>query len=681
MHEHLPVSPELLYFCRVNRYSPVFAFCCSLCCLFVAVKLTAQPLQDTLKEVRIIEQQRDSADVRRLFTAGQQTQTIEKVYRDLYNTQSLANLLSQQTPVFVKSYGINGIATLSIRGASAAQSTVLWNGVPILNPALGVADISILSTGLFDKISLQYGSSAALFGSGNVGGALLLEQYPATFSKDKLVELTLGGGSYGRRDIGAKALWQNDRWRISLRGFYQHTVNDFSYRNDQQEEQKLSNAQLDAGGGLLTADYKLGRQDGGEQVLSLQVWYQQYRREIPPALFEQYSVKKQTDASLRSLLGWHKQTKRSYLYAKASLNREYLHYQDSVVLPDNRNNVTQYYHELGWKYRLDAPGTEKTFEHYVLLFSPLQYAVAKGNNISSKEEQFRPAIVATYSLSAWKGRLKANAALRQEWVNGKAAPMLPGAGADFGLLQLERQKTELSLRLQGNVQRSYRIPTLNELYYFPGGNINLKPEQGWNVDGGYAFTFSLHNKRGEQLLAIDHQLHAFNRNIRDWVYWLGGAIWTPYNIAEVHSRGIETDNTIRLTTGPVQWHVGMKYAYVLSTTVSSYQPNDGSAGKQIPYAPRYNGQFNAGCTIARLFLNYNHTYTGYRFVTVDESQYLAPYQTGNLQLLYNWTPGNYRLGVSAQVQNIWNTRYEVVNARPMPGRYFLMSLQLGWRQS
>ncbi|WP_118972742.1 TonB-dependent receptor [Taibaiella koreensis] len=647
----------------------------------MAGRLCAQPLQDTLKEVRITEQHRDTADVRQLFTAGQQTQSIEKVYRDLYRSQSLANLLSQQTPVFVKSYGINGIATLSLRGASAAQSTVLWNGVPILNPALGVADISILTTGLFDRISLQYGSSAALFGSGNVGGALLLEQYPATFINDKLVDLTLGGGSFGRRDMGAKALWQNGHWRISLRGFYQHATNDFLYTDGLQEERKLSNAQLTAGGGLLTADYKLGKQRVGDQVLSVQLWYQQYQREIPPALFEQYSVKKQTDASLRSQLSWYKQGKRSYFYAKASLNREYLRYEDSVVLPDNRNHITQYYQELGWKYRLDAPEANRKYQHSILLFSPLQYAVAKGNNISSKESQFRPAIVLTYSLSAWKGRLKANAALRQEWVNGAAAPLLPGAGADFSLLEMEHQRVGLRMGLQGNVQRSYRIPTLNELYYFPGGNVNLKPEQGWNVDGGYSFVFLLHNGHSGSLLHIDHQVHAFNRNIHDWVYWLGGAIWTPYNIAEVHSRGIETDNTIRLTTGPVQWHVGMKYAYVISTTVSSYQPNDGSAGKQIPYAPRYNGQANAGCTVGRLFINYNHTYTGYRFVTVDESQYLEPYQTGNLQLMYQWAPGNYRLGLSGQVQNLWNTRYEVVNARPMPGRYFLLSLQLGWRQS
>lgn len=649
--------------------------------LTLTASLRAQSQRDTLDEVEISERSRDTAtDVRRLFTAGQQTQSIEKVYRDLYRSQSLANLLSQQTPVFVKSYGINGIATLSLRGASAAQSTVLWNGVPILNPALGVADISILSTGLFDRISLLYGGSAALYGSGNVGGALLLEQSQATFTKDKLVDLTLGTGSFGRRDLGLKAAWQNERWQVSIRGFYQYAKNNFTYTDALQEQHQLSNAKLEAGGALMTADYRIGKKATQDQALSLQLWYQQYQREIPPALFEQYSVKKQNDASLRSLLSWYKQGKRSYFYAKASLNREYLHYEDGVLLPDNRNHVTQYYQELGWKFRLDAPERRHGYTHTVLFFMPLQYAVAKGNNISDKESQFRPALVLTYSLAAWKGRLKANAALRQEWVNGDAAPLLPGAGADLTLWQLKRSRIDVQLGLQSNVQRSYRIPTLNELYYFPGGNQNLKPEQGWNTDGGYELKLALHNKQSEPVLDIDHQIHVFNRNIHDWIYWLGGAIWTPYNIAEVHSRGLETDNTLTYTIGAVKIHAGMKYAYVLSTTVSSYQPNDGSAGKQIPYAPRYNGQFNVGGSFKRLFLNYNHTYTGYRFVTVDESQYLKPYQTGNLQAMYTWAHKGYRIGISGQVQNIWNKPYEVVNARPMPGRYWLLSLQLGWRQ-
>ncbi len=642
-----------------------------------------QSREDTLKEVQIHAPGKDSTtDMRKSFAAGQQVQSIEKNYRELYQNQNLATLLAQQTPVFIKSYGINGMATLSIRGASSAQSSVLWNGVPILNPALGVADVSILSTGLFDNISLLYGSSSALYGSGNVGGALLLEQNDPSFVPNKQVRATFGGGSFGRGDITFKAQYQEQRWRVGIRAFYQRALNNFSYLDEQQQERRLDNAKLEAGGALLSADYNLSKKAGAkEHVLSLQLWYQQYFREIPPALFEQSSVKQQKDVSYRSLLHWRKQTLRSHYYAKGSFNREDLRYKDGVVLPDNKNNVYQYYQELGWKYRLDAVDKESPHEHYFLLYAPLQYAEARGENISNKESQFRPAFVAAYSYSAWHGRLKANAALRQEWVNGSAAPLLPGAGADLALLTLGKKRSGVKLRLQANVQRTYRIPTLNELYYFPGGNRNLKPEQGWNTDAGYVLAYQYKDAAGSDLplFQLDHQVHAFNRNIHDWIYWLGGAIWTPYNIAEVHSRGLETDNTLNCQLGQWKLHVGMKYAYVLSTTITSYLPNDGSIGKQIPYAPRYNGQANLGFAFKGLFFNYNHTYTGYRFTTVDESQYLEPYQTGNLQAMYTFLKRVYSFRVSAQVQNIWNTDYEVVNARPMPRRYFLCSIQVGWQ--
>lgn len=645
----------------------------------------AQQWQDTLKEVNISEQIRDTAtDPRSRFAAGQQIQEIEKVYRELYQSQPLSNLLAQQTPVFIKSYGINGIATLSFRGASAAQSAVLWNGVPILNPALGVADLSILSTGLFDNISLQYGSSSALYGSGNVGGALILAQYDPSFRKSKEIAVTLGGGSFGRKDIAAKAEYQNKHWRIGIRAFYQHANNNFKYLDGLQQEQTLENAQLKAGGALINADYNFGKSGLiKEHVLSLQLWGQQYSREIPPALFEQSSVKQQIDASLRSLLSWHLQARRSYFYAKASFNREHLRYQDGVVLPDNKNQVSQYYQEVGWKYRLDNPVNEKASEHYLILLMPFQYAVATGQNIIDKEHQSRPALVASYSYNGWKGKLKANAALRQEWVNGKAAPLLPGAGADLSLFSIHKNKSRLSLNLLANIQKTYRIPTLNELYYFPGGNKNLKPEQGWNIDGGYHFQYQLSgNNEGDDnaIFTFSHQLHGFNRNIHDWVYWLGGAIWTPYNISEVHSRGMETDNSITYRIGKLKLHASGKYAYVLSTTVSSYAPNDGSIGKQIPYTPRYNGQINAGFTYKNFFLNYNHTYTGYRFTTIDESQYLKPYQTGNVQAMYSLWVKTYSIRLAAQVQNIWDRQYQVVNARPMPGRYYLLSVQFGWKE-
>src|SRR5690606_35766430 len=121
-------------------------------------------------------------------------------------------------------------------------------------------------------------------------------------------------------------------------------------------------------------------------------------------------------------------------------------------------------------------------------------------------------------------------------------------------------------------------------------------------------------------------------------------------------------------------YLGLNTSYVLATTTQSYLPGDGSIGKQIPYTPRYNGQMNIGFSYRHIHVNYNHTYTGYRFITTDESQSILPYNTANVQLLYTWQLGPYPLQLSAQCNNIFNRQYEVVAARPMPGINYLLGL-------
>lgn len=641
----------------------------------------AQELKDTIETVKVTTKQDAAKDDRNQYSAGQQMQTIDTRYKNFYQTQSIANMLAQQTPVFIKSYGVNSMATLSFRGASAAQSSVLWNGVPIVNPALGVADISLLGSNLFDHIGLRYGSSAALYGSGNVGGALIVDNATADFKPSRHLSLNLGAGSYGRKDIAFNTAIQNSRWRFGLRGFYQTAKNNIPFTDNNDSLRTMSNAGLEAAGGILSADYNLAKNgDTREHVVYANIWYQQYYREIPAALFESSSVKKQNDASLRTLIGWRKEiNKQISAYAKFSYNNEYLRYRDGVVLPDNKNQLFQYYQELGLNVHLNRSDSANV-QHKFLLFAPLQFAGITGENLQEKHRQSRPAIAAAYSLSAFAERLKFNAAIRHEWLNGSATPTLPGAGLELAILNKELKNSTWSIAVRGNVQRTYRIPTLNELYYSPGGNENLKPEQGWTQDAGYSINWNLYQNNGEQRtrkILFHHELSFFNRNIKDWIYWLGGAIWTPHNIAQVHSRGIETDNKLEVSFSTIKVITSLRSAYVLSTSQASYIPGDNSLGKQIPYTPRYNGQLNAGLEWKGLFINYNHTYTGYRFVTIDESQYMQPYSVGNIQLLYSFTINDYLIRAAAQVQNVWDKAYNVVWERPMPGRNVLFTLAVG----
>lgn len=602
-----------------------------------------------------------SSDVKSDMHTGQYSDSFSASTLKQYQHLSIATLLSQQSPVFIKSYGINGMATLSFRGASAAQSMVLWKGIPLNNPALGVSDISLIQTGMFSKIGLQYGGNAAMLGSGNIGGALLLDDQRNDPERNRY-NFSLGAGSFGRKDISAQGAWNYKKWQFGIKGFAQTMRNNFKYWDLDGEEQKTVNANLLAFGAIGQVNYAFS----DRQNLSLDVWYQNYRREIPKAQFEDLSTKEQEDKAFRTLLQWNNQSRIGHWFAKFSFNTDYLNYNDSFYHIQNNNITRQYYQEIGWKHSLSLNNSAAT--HTFFVNAPFQYAwiALQDGRIP---HQSKPAVSAAYQYLHGNKRLGAQVNLRQEWLNGEAIPLLPGAGVQYLLFN----KEQFRFTLKGTVQKTYRVPTLNELYNFPGGNENLKPEQGWNRE--LAYELSWNNKAGT--LRFSHQLNYFNRKIQDWIYWLGGSIWTPHNLAKVHNRGLETNNTFNYGVNKnLELHIGLKTAYVLSTTLESYMPNDGSIGKQIPYAPRYSGNVNAGLTYKGALLNYNHTYTGYRFVTTDESIYLLPYNTANLQLMYPLTLGKVETQLGLQVQNIWNNQYEVIAYRPMPRRFFLLSLSV-----
>lgn len=623
-----------------------------LLCFFTSDGQTAA---DTLREVKVKGKRKRllSNDERiNTYAPGQKVTTIDSITLQQYQFQSVANLLSQQSPAFIKTYGINGLATLNFRGASAAQSQVFWNGVPLQNAALGISDVSLLPVSLMNKVHIVYGSSAAMWGSGNVGGALVVENEKPYFSDSMALHHAVYAvaGSFNQYQLGGRSVLSADRWYIAANGFYQSAHNNFSY-TDNGAKKYMDNAALNSGVGLLQVVHKLDE----ENTIGITAWYQQYYREIPRALFEAQSQKNQRDESIRLLADWNYAGRKLNISSKLSYIRDYMHYRDTMALLNSKNSSNQIYAELGFNYRFNS-------HHRFLLSLPVIIAWVDSATVKSTNTQNRFAAAVNYLFSHFNDKLHIAFNIRGEVVDRNSF-LLPGVNASYALTDW--------LQLKINAQRTYRVPTLNELYYNPGGNRNLKPEQGWSIDGGYAV-----NTRNTLRLVFNHELSVFNRMIDNWILWFGGAIWTPHNIATVHSRGVETDNKLAFNIKKWKLHIGVNTAYVLSTTVSSYIAGDGSISKQIPYSPRYNGQANIGFSYKALYVNYNHTYTGYRFITVDESQWLMPYNTGNVQLLYTLPFKAHSLQFTAQCNNIWNRQYQVVNARPMPAINWLFGLRL-----
>lgn len=631
-----------------KRIPGIVRYCMWLIC-FLPGFVQAQTLTDTLQEQKVKAQRErkiSNDDKVNRFAPGQKVIAIDSATKQLYEQQSLAQLLSRQVPVFVKSYGFNGLSTLNFRGSSAAQSQVYWNGVPLQNAALGIADVSLLAVSFADKINVVYGSSSALWGSGNVGGAVLLENDPPAFGTGYRAAASVGGGSFGQYSAQARAGFSGKKVAITLRGLYQSAANDFSYTDAEGRRQNMPNSRLNG----TAVMGNMGWQAGKDQVLSLSLWWQRYERQIPPALFEALSVKKQDDASLRLLLDWTLKKENGSWYAKSAFLHDQMNYTDAAISLYSENGTRQYFQELGYK--------RSWGKNHLQVFTPLHLSWLT-DQTGARKTQTKAALALAFSRSMLHDRVKLALNLRDEQVNSRNE-FLPGASASWQVLPW--------LRLRGNVQRTFRAPTLNELYYEPGGNSALRPERGWTQELGYGV------RAGYGGWRLEHELSYFNRSIRDWIIWYGGAIWTPHNIATVHSRGVETENRLHWQRGPWSAVLGVNTSYVLATTTKSDAPNDGSIGRQIPYTPRYQVQGSLGIGYRNWYLNYDHVYAGYRFVTTDESQYLEPYQSGNLSLRYagQWRRQGWRLML--QCFNITDERYGVVAFRPMPGRYWQGSI-------
>jgi vitamin B12 transporter len=103
---------------------------------------------------------------------------IDSFQTHYYGQNSIADILQNFTPTQINSYGFGGASTLSLRGTADDQTSVFWNGLKINSLTLGSTDISLIPINAANSIQIVTNASSAVLGSGNFGGAILLNNTP-----------------------------------------------------------------------------------------------------------------------------------------------------------------------------------------------------------------------------------------------------------------------------------------------------------------------------------------------------------------------------------------------------------------------------------------------------------------------------------------------------------------------
>jgi vitamin B12 transporter len=263
--------------------------------------------------------------------------TIDSVILENNSQSSLSEMLSGNTNIFIKSYGMGGIATPSFRGTGASHTLIDWNGININSPMLGQTDLSLIPAGLVDDIQIFYGGASMSFSSGGIGGIINLGTKPV-WKKETSVSLSGSSGSFGRYSGLLKFKSGNTNFQTVTKLFFQSAENDFRYLNNALTAipvwETRTNSQLQQKGLLQEIYYR-----NLNSSASFNIWYQSANRNLPATMLTQQpnSAEKQFDESLRTILNYDVLHGKTDFFLTGALLFSRLNYSNKLVSIDSRN--------------------------------------------------------------------------------------------------------------------------------------------------------------------------------------------------------------------------------------------------------------------------------------------------------------------------------------------------------
>ncbi len=176
-------------------------------------------------------------------------------------------------------------------------------------------------------MTLQYGGNSASWGSGAIGGAVLLDN-KTQFFNGLSTQVHLATGSFGWQHYAAAVRYGNGKFAGSTRLFFEKAENDFTFQiHPDLPEKKQEHAALQQQGVLQEFFWNI--KPG--QALALRAWLQNTDREIPPTLVQNRSEATQADEFLRTSLHWKRTGKTAVFQARAAFFSEKIDYRDELI--------------------------------------------------------------------------------------------------------------------------------------------------------------------------------------------------------------------------------------------------------------------------------------------------------------------------------------------------------------
>jgi vitamin B12 transporter len=569
---------------------------------------------------------------------------------------TLTDMLGSESPLYFKTYGNGQLATVAFRGTSASHTAVLWNGINVNSPTLGQTDFSLWPSFLLDEVSLQYGAGSALYGTDALGGSVLLNQSLPQFKKQKKILFRQEAGSFGHWLSGIQAAYGNERIELRTKVFYRALENNFSYTSPKVGFKKK---QHDASVESYGLDQQLHWKISEQQTVSAEGMYTYNFREIQQPVTNNDPGEVIKDRNTRFSLSYTNDFRKGgSLYATVGfIQNDQVYNRNSTTRSDQLTALVQYDQDVGKRSSL------RIGSNWTKYFS-------KSNGFAGRltEDRYDAFLSFRHRVKSW---WLSSLNLREAAYAGQLAPFAPSWGNE--LTAVAKQDWKILFKTQ--LARAYRVPTLNDRYWVPGGNLDLKSETGINAEIGAEVR--LRKKRNDLSFELNHH----RLWVDQWIIWLPNlnGLWTPSNLSTVHVRGIEASLNETFRNEQFILKMGASYAYTRSINQQGLNETDIiTVGKQLPYVPIHSGNAFAKIEKKLWSLEIQTNYTGLRYTTLDNEDYqaLKAYTLLSTSVGKRFVFLRSEMHLRFAANNLFNTYYENIENRAMPGINFTTALTI-----
>ncbi len=589
---------------------------------------------------------------------------------------TVADALRQVAGVEIVDNGTAGsVKSVSIRGSTSAQVLVLVDGVRLNDSRQGMADLSQIPVASIERIEVLRGGTSALYGADALGGVVNI----ITKSRaEKNFTLTVNSEGYIPHDairvsegptetpVGADLLDLVDTQRVGLQASgalgpvdllvtesFTRAANGFVW-NDQQyidAWRRQINAGLLGGNAFVSLTAQAG---SGKVGFKGQFDYSGLGAPggIDPDWVSTDSAQQRAAFQAQIYYENPKLTRALGMDARAFYKVTRLAYQDPDYFPPADDVHTL--HSIG----LDLQQQAAFIDFFQLVYGGNVLAdLAKSTAIGEKQRLSGGVFLeAPLYLASW---MIMTPMVRYDLYSDFPGSLTYKLAAVFALSD--------SVSLKASAGRSYRAPTLNDLYWpndgFSVGNLSLKPETGYSGDLGVTVAAE----------RFEANAFAFVRYVQDGIQWTETSpyFYQPTNVGEALYPGAEADVDFQPIKGlHLSGGYTFQYSFVLKGASAAYTFAD---DKRAAYTPMHAASAAVRYDSGSTRLSVDARVVGKRFIDEPNSISLPAYVVVNAEARQQLTPA---LALSLAGKNLLNQVYQTVNGYIMPPFSFNVGIDL-----